>query len=122
APAADWLTYGRDYAETRYSPLDQIDTGNVARLGLDWSWEIPGGGQSLQVTPLVSDGVMYLTGNLNVVVAVDLRTKSMKWKWDPALPRLNGPRNGPNRGVALYNGKVYVGLSDGRLVAIDAES
>lgn len=122
APPADWLTYGRDYAETRYSPLDQITTENVSRLGLDWSWEIPGGGQSLQVTPLVADGVMYLTGNLNVVVAVDLRNRSLKWKWDPAHARLNGPRNGPNRGVALYDGKVYVGLSDGRLVALDAES
>lgn len=123
APASEWLSYGRDYAETRYSPLDQITTENVDRLGLAWTWDFAGtGGGNLQVTPLVSDGVMYLTGAWNVVYAVDTRTATLKWKWDPALARQGGPRGGPNRGVALYEGKVYVGLVDGRLVALDAET
>ncbi len=116
APASDWLTYGRDYAETRYSPLDQIDTGNVSRLGLAWVWDIEGrGGGSPQVTPLVVDGTMYFTASAGIVYAVDARDGTLRWKWDPAMPR-----GGSSRGVAFYDGKVYTGLRDGRLVALDA--
>jgi quinohemoprotein ethanol dehydrogenase len=118
APAAEWLTYGRDYAETRYSPLNQITTENVHRLGLAWTWEIEArGGGALQVTPLVADGVIYMSGPSNNVLAVDARTGTLKWRYDPA-----SPRGGANRGVALYQGKVFVGLRDGRLVALDAET
>ena len=62
AAPAEWLTYGRDQAETHYSPLEQIDADNVGRLELAWSWEIPKTGARLEATPLVSEGVMYATG------------------------------------------------------------
>jgi len=122
APPSEWLTYGRDYAETRYSPLDQIDAENVAQLEMAWTWDIENSSGRIQATPLVSGGVMYLTGQGNVVFAVNARTGELKWKWDPALAERDGPRGGPSRGVALYGGMVYAALADGRLVALDAET
>jgi len=122
----EWLTYGRDYAETHYSPLTQINAGNVAHMGLAWSWETESReGGALEATPLVSNGVIYGILTWNVMFAVDARTGKFKWKWDPEVPRQHvldiccGP---VNRGVALYRGKVYAGLLDGRLVALDQES
>ena len=127
APPAEWLTTGRDYAETHYSPLDQIDADNVEQLGLAWSWIIPKAGARLEATPLVSDGVMYATGPKSFVYALDARTGEKKWQWDPGIPdeREGGPSiccGDVNRGVALYGDKVFVGLLDGRLVALDRET
>src|ERR1700723_2204552 len=78
----EWLTYGRDYAETHYSPLKQIDTTNVKRLGLSWSWDTDareGGG--LEATPLMSNGVLYGTLTWDVMFAIDARTGKFKWRW-----------------------------------------
>lgn len=129
ADPTEWLSYGRDYAETHYSPLDGIDADNVHRLGLAWSSEIRGTAGRLEATPLVSDGVMYASGTWSVLFALDARTGEEIWRWDPAIVR-GGRRNGGpsvccgpvNRGVALYRGRVYAGLLDGRLVALDAET
>src|SRR5260221_3891805 len=60
--AEEWLTTGRDYAETRYSPLKQIDASNVSKLGLAWSFDTSSF-RSLEATPLISDGVLYATAN-----------------------------------------------------------
>jgi quinohemoprotein ethanol dehydrogenase len=122
----EWVTYGRDYAETHYSPLKQIDPTNVSRLGLAWSWETgsPSGGR-VEGTPLFSNGVLYGSLAWDVLFAVDARTGKMKWKYDPDIPRqhISQVCCGPvNRGVALYNGKVYAGLLDGRLIALDQET
>ncbi len=119
----EWLTYGRDYAETHFSPLKQIDTSNVKRLGLAWSYatESPSGGR-IEATPLVSNGVIYGILAWDVMFAMDARTGKMKWRWDPDVPREHISKLccGPvNKGVALYHGKVYAGLLDGRLVALD---
>lgn len=122
----EWLTYGRDYAETRFSPLKQIDVTNVKRLGLAWSWETESpAGANVETTPLVSDGVMYGSLGWNVMFALDARTGRLKWRWDPEIKRdhIQNLCCGPvNRGVALYHGKVYAGLLDGRLVALDQET
>jgi quinohemoprotein ethanol dehydrogenase len=122
----EWVTYGRDYAETHFSPLKQIDTDSVKRLGLAWSWgtESPAGAR-IESTPLISNGVLYATLGWNVMLAVDARTGKQKWRWDPEIPRkhISEICCGPvNRGVALYKGKVYAGLLDGRLVALDQET
>jgi quinohemoprotein ethanol dehydrogenase len=122
----EWLTYGRDYAETHFSPLKQIDVSNVKRLGLAWSWETesPSGGR-LEATPLYSNGVLYGSLAWDVLFAVDARTGKLKWRWDPEIPRehISQICCGPvNRGVALYDGKVYAGLLDGRLVALNQET
>ena len=124
----DWVGYGRDYAETHHSPLTQIDQTNVTRLGIASSIEVGSEGK-IETTPVVFNGVLYGTSTWSVVYAIDLRTSKIKWQWDPGLVRggfaAMGPRPccGPvNRGVALYDGKVYVGTLDGRLVALDGET
>jgi quinohemoprotein ethanol dehydrogenase len=124
---AEWLTHGGDYAETRFSSLAQITGANVNRLGLAWSVEVGSDGGRLEGTPLVSNGVLYVPTTWNVVYAIDLRTRTIKWRWDPGVPRgaaNGGPRAccGPvSRGVALAQGKVYVATFDGRLAALEAE-
>jgi quinohemoprotein ethanol dehydrogenase len=117
-----WLSYGRDYAETRFSPLKQIDADNAARLGLAWSYDT-GALRGHEATPLVANGVLYATTSWSDVFALDARTGALRWKWDARANRARGARaccDAVNRGVALYDGKVYVGVIDGRLAALDA--
>ena len=117
-----WLTIGRDYAETRFSPLRQIDNSNVTRLGLAWSYD-PGSLRGLEATPLVANGVLYATADWSNVFALDARTGRELWRWDAKADRIRGYRaccDVVNRGVALYKGKVFVGVIDGRLAALDA--
>ena len=123
----EWITYGRDYAETHFSPLTQINDQNVGRLKLAWSWltEAPQGQTGVEATPLMHNGTLYGSLTWGVLWAVDARTGKLKWRWDPEIPRERIARIccGPvNRGVALYNGKVYAGLVDGRVVALDEET
>ncbi len=121
-PATQWLSYGRDQAETHYSPLARVSTANVQGLRPAWTFDLGTTG-SLEATPIVSGGVMYVTGPWSTVFALDARTGTERWRWDPQLPRTGGPRLccGPvNRGVAVYGDKVFVGLLDGRLVALSA--
>ncbi|MEF8795841.1 MAG: PQQ-dependent dehydrogenase, methanol/ethanol family [Salinivenus sp.] len=122
ADPENWLSYGRNYAEDRFSALGQITADNVDRLGLAWSYDTGMRG-GVETTPLVVDGIMYLTGPWSIVYALDARTGEELWTWDPEVPRLHGLKaccDVVNRGVALYQGKVYVGTLDGRLVALDA--
>jgi quinohemoprotein ethanol dehydrogenase len=119
-----WLTIGRDYAETRFSPLKQIDSSNVGRLGLAWSYDTRSL-RGLEATPLVANGVLYATGDWSNVFAVDARTGRELWRWDAGADRIRGYRaccDVVNRGVALYKDKVYVGVIDGRLAALDAKT
>lgn len=120
----DWLSYGRNYAEDRYSPLTKIGPANVAELGLAWSLELTSS-RGIQATPLVVDGIMYFTGPWSVVYAVDARKGEILWQFDPAVPRSRAADfccGVVNRGVALYKGAVYVGTLDGRLISLDAAS
>ena len=118
----DWLSYGLDYAETRFSRLRQINTDNVKVLGLAWSYNLEST-RGVESTPLVVDGIMYVTGSWSVVHAVDARTGKRLWTYDPQVPKEAGYKgccDVVNRGVALHKGKVYVGAYDGRLIALDA--
>ena len=120
----NWLTHGRTYGEQRFSPLKAINTETVSRLGLAWSYdlEMPRGAEA---TPLVVDGVMYVTSAWSIVHALDARTGQRLWVYDPKVDRAVGAKaccDVVNRGVAAYAGKVFVGVIDGRLVAIDARS
>ena len=120
----DWLSYGRDYYEQRFSPLDQINDANAAKLGLAWSFETATD-RGLEATPLVIDGVMYTTGSWSVTYAIDAKTGQQLWKYDPEVHRKYDALaccDVVNRGAAFYKGRVYVGVLDGRLVAIDAKS
>ena len=123
AQTANWLSYGRTYSEQRYSPLDQIDAGNVGRLGLDWALPLPED-RTLNATPIVVDGVMYFSGSFSVVRAVDAGSGKVLWTYDPKTLEHAGDRMrifwDSNRGVAYWKGKVFVATGDGRLNAIDA--
>ncbi|MEM7408733.1 MAG: PQQ-dependent dehydrogenase, methanol/ethanol family [Myxococcota bacterium] len=119
-----WLTYGGNYAEQRYSTLAAIDAGNVADLGLAWSYDL-GTRRGLEATPIVVDGVLYLTGTWSVVFAIDARTGKLLWRHDPQVPREMGGKlccDVVNRGVAVYRGRVYAGTLDGRLQALEAKT
>lgn len=122
ATGRDWPSYGLDYAETRFSRLKQIDTKNVGKLGLVWSYSLESV-RGVEATPIVVDGVMYVTAPWSVVHAIDARSGKALWTYDPQVPR-SAARDGccdvVNRGVALYKGRVYVGAFDGRLIALDA--
>lgn len=120
--AGDWLTYGLNYAENRYSPLEKINKDNINTLGLKWTLDL-GTKRGLEATPLVVDGIMYVTGDWSRVFAIDVRKGSIIWQYDPQVPRKYGEKaccDVVNRGVALYKGKVYAGTFDGRLIALDA--
>ncbi|HET7622785.1 MAG TPA: PQQ-dependent dehydrogenase, methanol/ethanol family [Gemmatimonadaceae bacterium] len=116
---SNWLTYGRDYTNRRYSPLDQIDTHNVDELRLAWVHQIeaPPGGQ--ESSPVVVDGVLYYTGPFGLLIAVDARTGAELWRHQHNLrdvPTCCGPKN---RGVAVYGDKVYMSTLDDHVLALD---
>lgn len=124
ASTAEWPSYGLDYAETRFSRLDQVDASNVKRLGLVWSYDLEST-RGVEATPLVVDGVMYVTASWSVVHAIDVRTGRRLWTFDPKVPRETGYKgccDVANRGVAVYRGRVFVASYDGRLIALDAAS
>src|SRR5436189_6088316 len=75
----DWLTYGLTQAETRYSPLAQINLGNVSRLGLAWAYDLGAGGGNQEATPLAWNGTLYGITNWSVVFALDARTGKEAW-------------------------------------------
>src|SRR5947199_7196463 len=122
----EWLTYGLTPGETRYSPLKQIDTSNVSRLGLAWSYDVGQGGGSQEATPLVVNGTIYGISNWSVVFAVDARTGKEKWRWDPEVNQTTVRAKiccgVVNRGLALYNNLVIAPAIDGRLIALDADT
>lgn len=122
AEPGNWLSHGRTYDEQRYTPLTQITLDNVDRLSLAWSYEI-GSRRGIETTPLVIDGVLYGTGSWSIVYALDAKSGRELWRFDPKVPKWKG-RNAccdvVNRGVAAWQGKIYVGTIDGRLIALDA--
>src|SRR2546427_12669719 len=126
AADGEWLSVGLNLAETRYSPLKQITTENVSRLGLAWSYELGSSGGGQLATPLVWNGALYGMTNWSVVFAVDARTGKERWRWDPEV---NQTAVRPkiccgvvNRGIAIYQGKIIAPVIDGRLEALDTET
>ncbi len=123
--AADWPNHAGDANETSFSRLDQIKTSNVARLGLEWSLELPGE-VTLEATPLAINGVLYFTGSYAGVYAVDAITGKLLWKFDPQTWQHNPQKMhfsfGANRGAAYANGRVFAAALDGRLFALDAKA
>ena len=120
--AANWLSYGRTYGEQRFSPLARITADNAKQLGLAWFADLDTD-RGQQATPLVIDGVMYVSTAWSMVKAYDAATGKLIWSYDPEVPRevgVKGCCDAVNRGVAAWQGKIYVGTFDGRLVALDA--
>ena len=117
-----WMSYGRTYSQQHFSPLTEINQDNVDELGLAWyaDFNIARGQES---TPLVVDGVIYVTTAWSNVRAFDAVTGEPLWEFDSEVARDWGVRaccDVVNRGAALWNGKVFVGTIDGRMIAIDA--
>ena len=115
----NWLMYSGTLDGQRYSRLDQIHNRNVGGLVMKWAREIRGADR-LQGTPLVVDGVMFVTGSANSVVALDAATGRPYWRYDHELPDDVRGRN--NRGVAILGETLFMSTLDARLVAIDART
>lgn len=123
AASTDWPTAGQNFDGTHYSAVDQIDRGNVQRLGLAWSLELPFE-HTLEATPLAINGILYFSGQLSKVYAVDAVSGQLLWTYDPESWKYR-PENQPtmfpvNRGVAYWQGRIFVATRDGRLIGIDA--
>jgi quinohemoprotein ethanol dehydrogenase len=120
----DWPFTGGDVGGSHFSRLTDIDAGNVARLGLAWSHDL-GTNRVQEATPVVVDGVMYTSGNLGRVYALDAATGASLWTFEPEVD-MQANRSAccdqANRGVAVVDGKVMVGTLDGMLYALDAKS
>lgn len=120
----DWLSYGLNYSENRFSQLKEITEDNVKDLGLSWTYDLKSN-RGVEATPIVVDGIMYVTGPWSMVYAIDARTGEELWTYDPKVPKSYAEKaccDVVNRGVALYKGKVYVGALDGRLIALKAST
>jgi PQQ-dependent dehydrogenase (methanol/ethanol family) len=119
----NWLMYGRDYDNQRWSPLAQVTSANVRGLKVSWIYQtgISRLG-SFETSPVVVDGVMYVTTPYDVAMAVDARTGKELWRYEHKLGTnifCCGPNN---RGVAISGGTVYMLTLDARLVALDAQT
>ncbi len=117
-----WISHGRTYSEQRFSPLKQINATTVKDVGLAWSATLDSN-RGMESTPIVVDGVMYVTSAWSIVYAYDAKTGERLWKYDPEVDKARGVSaccDVVNRGVAIWEGKVFVGTIDGRLIALDA--
>ena len=122
----DWALHGNDFSEKRYSQLNSINEVNIGKLGVAWYTDIETRSlRGVEATPIVVDGVMYVTGPWSVVVAMNAVTGDVLWEYNPEVSGADA-RKGccdvVNRGVAVANGKVISGIFDGRLVALDQKT
>ncbi len=118
----NWLTYSRNYSGQRYSPLDQINAGNVGKLRMAWMSQAQEM-DTVQTSPIVVDGTMFITKPPNVVEALDARTGRSLWTYRREIPSdFRGCCGKVNRGVAILGSMVYYGSIDAHLVALDART
>ena len=121
---ADWARHGNGYGEERFSPLNQINADNVDQLGLAWYLDLDTN-RGQEATPIVIDGVIYISTAWSKVFALDAVSGRELWRFDPQVDRSRAALGccGPvSRGVAVENGKVFLATYDGRLMALDAAS
>jgi len=122
--AGQWMSHGRTWGEQHFSPLTQINDKNIGRLGLAWYADI-GTYRGVVATPLVIDGVLYNISAWDVTTAYDATNGKVLWTYDPEITPQAGAVAccGPvSRGLAAWNGKLYIGALDGRVIAIDAKN
>jgi quinohemoprotein ethanol dehydrogenase len=117
----NWPTYGGTYSETHFSPLKEIDASSVSRLGLAWTLDLD---VTNSITaPLAVDGVIYVAAGLGIVHAVDAKSGKLLWRYDPQVAAVAGKKlrvTWGTRGLAYWQGKLYVATPEGRLLALDA--
>jgi quinohemoprotein ethanol dehydrogenase len=119
-----WMSVGRTYDEQRFSPLAQINKDNIAKLGLAWFADFDTN-RGQEATPLAIDGVLYLSTAWSKVRAYDARNGHLLWSYDPKVPGEFAGRgccDVVNRGLAAWQGRIYVASYDGRLIALDAHT
>lgn len=125
ANTADWLAYGRTHDEQRFSPLKDINANNVNKLGVAWYMDLPND-VGLVSTPLVIDGIMYFTGTMNIVRAVNARNGKLIWEYDPEVAKVVAGRKKVgwvhNRGLSAYGDKIFAATWDGRLIALELKT
>jgi len=124
ADGVNWAAYGRTFSEQHYSPLRQINAGNVSRLGLAWSLDLSDSNFAT-TAPIAVDGVIYFSPGVSEVHAVDARSGRRLWRYDPEVYKVAGEKmraSWGTRGLAFWKGKVYLGTRDGRLIAIDTKT
>ncbi len=120
---ADWPSYGGDASENHFSPLTEINDQNIGQLGLAWYHDVdvlP----STYSAPLAVNGVLYFASGFSVIQAMNAATGEVLWRYDPRAPEQAGERMRAAwgiRGIAYWEGKIYTGTVDGRLIAIDAD-
>ena len=117
-----WLTYGRNYEEQRFSPLTDINRETVNGLDLAWFKDLDTI-HKVEATPLVIDGVMYVTAPFNITYALDAASGEEIWRFDPEVPGETARLaccGVVSRGLAAYKGRIYLATLDGRLIALDA--
>ena len=122
---AKWLMFGGDYTSQRHSPLTQLTTQNVGRLTPQWMFQtqLPAPGRGFETTPIVVDGVMYITGNNNHAWALDARTGRQLWHYQRRLPEVLRVCCGMvNRGFAILGEKLFMGTLDAHLIALDTKT
>ena len=123
---ARWLTYSGDYTGRRHSPLTQITPANVPRLASQWTFQAEGMvvGRGFEGTPLMMDGVLYITGNNNIAWAIDARTGRQIWRYRRPLPPAltYGGGNPSNRGFAALGDRLFMGTLDAHLLALDRDT
>lgn len=120
----DWVTYGGTFDEQRFSTLTAISDKTVSGLGLAWSAEFDTN-RAQETTPLEYKGVLYATTAWSKVYAMDVKTGKLLWTYDPEVPGEFGAKgccDVGNRGAAIYDGKLYFGAFDGRLIALDLKT
>ena len=121
---AEWLTYGGTTDEQRHSLLTKINKDTLKELGVAWTYDLKTG-RGIETTPIVADGVMYATSSWSVLHALDAKTGKELWVYDPAVDKAVGVDaccDVVNRGVAIKDGVIFLGVIDGRLEAIDAKT
>jgi glucose dehydrogenase len=120
-----WLTHGLNYNENRFSQLTKINQNNVKDLALSWSYDLDQM-KGVEATPIIANGVMYVTGSSwSMVYALDAITGKKIWQYDPEVPSATLEKaccDAVNRGVAIFEDKIYFGSLDGRLIALNAKT
>jgi quinohemoprotein ethanol dehydrogenase len=121
---ANWLSYGRTYSEQRFSPLTGINADNARQLGLAWSADLDTD-RGQEGTPLVIDGVLYTSTAWSLLKAYDAASGKLLWSYDPQVPKelgILGCCDVVSRGIAAWEGHIYLATFDGRLVSVDAST
>ena len=116
-PDSDWLSWRRTTDGKGYSPLKIINTKNIKNIKLSWSLTMNEG--SNQITPIVSQGIMFLTNPGNIIQALDAKNGELIWEYKYSFPKASKTLGGPTRNIAVYQDKIFLATYDAHLIALD---